>query len=108
MNRSWIATLAAIALLAQSVSMAWASTRMAVPDEPATTEQAAPCHGDSSDAATTPDCCNGGCIFACGGAPLPAVALAEPADAPDHAFPATPVPAPLASHTLSPFRPPAR
>jgi hypothetical protein len=112
MNRSWIAVLTGLALLAQTSSMAWATSHFAAPAEPVAAESAMPCHGDdpTDDAGTGSmpcECCNGGCIFACGGAPLPAVALAGPADAPDHVFPATPVPAPLDSHTDSPFRPPA-
>ena len=93
MNRTWITAVAAIALLAQSVSMGWASTHAAMPDELAAAEQAMPCHGDSSDSGATPDCCNGDCIFMCGGAPLPAALAAPSAPVTDNHFPAAPVPA---------------
>jgi hypothetical protein len=111
MKRTWIGVLTGLALLAQTSAMAWSASHFAAP-EPAAAEAAMPCHGDEpADAAGTGsmpcDCCTGGCIFACGGAPLPAFALAMPAGTPDHDFPAAAVPAPLASHTLSPFRPPA-
>ena len=112
MNRPWITALTGLALLAQSLSMAWASTRHAMPDPATSAEQAMPCHGQSNsastDAGTAPDCCNGGCIFMCGGAPLPAPILALSTPTAGSHFPAAPVPALLASHTLSPFRPPAR
>jgi len=105
MNRAWVAAVVAIALLAQSASMAWASTQAAMHDEAAVAEQTLPCHGDAPDSGSTPDCCSGDCIFMCGGAPLPAPLAAPAAPGADHHFPAAPVPALLASHTLSPFRP---
>ena len=108
MNRSWISVVAAIALLAQSLSMAWASTQAAMPDHQAEAGHVMPCHGDASDTGKTRSCCNGDCIFMCGGAPLPAPLAAPSAPTADNHFPAAPVPALLASHTLSPFRPPAR
>lgn len=107
MDRRWIALATALALFAQSASMAWASTRAAVSDPPAAAEQAMPCHGDSTDSGSTPDCCNGDCIFMCGGAPLPTGIQLVTAEPPAHVFLAAPVLAPLASHTLTPFRPPA-
>jgi hypothetical protein len=113
MRRNWIALVAGLALLAQGTAMATVSIHVAVADPAPAAQEAMPCHGDAPpDAAGTSsmpcDCCDGGCIFACGGAPLPAMALGESPAAPDHVFPAAPVPALLASHTLSPFRPPAR
>ena len=111
MNRRWIALAAAVALFAQSASMAWASTGAAVSHATAAAEQAMPCHGQSNGTSTgsgtAPDCCNGDCIFMCGGAPLPAGIQLVTAEPPDHVFLAAPVLAPLASHTLTPFRPPA-
>jgi hypothetical protein len=112
MKRTWIGVLTGLALLAQTSAMAWSASHFAAPEPAATAEAAMPCHGDAlADAgksgAQPCGCCAGGCIFACGGAPLPAFALVVPAATPDHLFPAAAIPAPLASHTLSPFRPPA-
>ena len=107
-----VAALAGLALLAQGLSMAWASAHDAVPAEPAAAEAAMPCHGgDAGDQAGTPAsdaCCNAGCPFACGGAPLPALLPPLAMAAPDHVFAAAPVPALRPSHALTPFRPPAR
>lgn len=113
MNRRLIAALTGLALLAQGFGMAWAAPHLAQPAAPDTAATAQmPCHGDAADgqdadAAETCACCNGGCMFACGGAPLPAALSAGPAPAPDPVFFAARVTAPLASHSLSPFRPPA-
>ena len=111
MNRPLVALVAGLALLAQTTAMAWASHATPA-DAPAAVAEAMPCHGDAaddpaSDPAEACDCCDGGCLFACGGAPLPAIQTVTSVDPPDHPSTAAPVLAPLASHSLTPFRPPA-
>jgi hypothetical protein len=111
MNRRLVAAAAVIAMLAQGFGMAWAAPHLSPPaNDDAAAMAEMPCHGAAADAAdtTTPcDCCNGGCIFACGGAPLQTLAFATTALTPDRVFPAAAILAPLASHSLKPFRPPA-
>lgn len=115
MNRPLVAVLAGLALLAQTTAMAWASHGSPAQAEPAAAVESMPCHGDAADAgdeaaadpAAPCDCCDGGCLFACGGAPLPAIQTLTAVDPPGHPSTVAPVLAPLASHSLSPFRPPA-
>ena len=111
MSRPFVAVLVGLALLAQTTAMAWASHASPPPAvEPAAAE-AMPCHGDDGVTATEPAapcaCCAGGCLFACGGVPLPAPLAPLALAAPDHVFIPAPTLAPLASHARSPFRPPA-
>lgn len=111
MKRPLVALAAGLALLAQTTAMAWA-WHASPAHAPATMVEAMPCHSDAADQpaadpAAPCACCDGGCLFACGGAPLPATRTVTVVDPPDHPPIAAPVLAPLASHSLSPFRPPA-
>lgn len=108
MSHPLVAMFLAVALLAQTTATAWAShTPPAQPQQ-----EELPCHGEDADApAADPsppcECCTSGCLFACGGVPLPPIATVAVLDPPGHPSTAAPVLAPLASHSRTPFRPPA-
>ena len=108
MKHRLVALVAAVALLVQGTAMAWTPHAPATADEVAAIEPM-PCHGDAAKtpAADPCDCCDAGCPFACGGAPMPAAIAAAAVNPPDHEFVPAPILAPLSSHSLSPFRPPA-
>ena len=110
MTRRWISLATSLALLAQSLALAWMPAAHALPPpdaQPQQHEMAMPCHGDMAKAPA--DCCDDNCPMACAAhAVPPSIQLVTAPPASSNLFTAAPVPALLASHSLSPFRPPAR
>jgi hypothetical protein len=114
MNRTRIAVVAALALLAQTLSTAWAFAPIA--HAPAAAAEVMPCHaGETDTAPATPEtsspctCCDADCAFACVGAALASLPQRLPISPPAvHAAPSLRPAPPLAAHAALPFRPPAR